>query len=94
MIGVTGDTGGRSFYKVSYEDDRLHGHLGLSFGDHDSQIAVTLRAGALKVLGHSVLSLAQAFVHHEPRNFQPEPFRQFFDAHGEPLKPKAPDLHD
>ena len=27
--------------------DRLHRHLGLPFGDHDSQIAVTLGTGAL-----------------------------------------------
>jgi hypothetical protein len=35
--------------------DRLHGHLGLPFGDHDSQIAVTLGAGALEVFRHTVL---------------------------------------
>jgi len=27
--------------------DRLHGHLDLLFGDHDSQVAVTLATGAL-----------------------------------------------
>ena len=69
--------------------DRLHGHLGLPFGDHDSQIAVTLGTGALEVFRHSVPSRTQAFVHHDPGNLQPEPFRQFFDAHGEPLKLKA-----
>ena len=74
--------------------DRLHGHLGLPFGDHDSQIAVTLGTGALEVLGHSILSRSQAFVHHDPRNLQPEPFRQFFHAHGELLKLKAGDFHD
>jgi hypothetical protein len=74
--------------------DRLHGQRRLPFGDHDSQIAVTLGTGALEVLGHSVPSRSQAFVHHDPRNLQPEPFRQLFHAHGEPLKPKAPDLHD
>ena len=35
--------------------DRLHGHPGLPFGDHDSQIAVTLGTGALEVLGHAGL---------------------------------------
>jgi hypothetical protein len=30
--------------------------------------------------------LGQAFVQHDPRNLQPELFRQFFDAHGESLK--------
>ena len=30
--------------------DRLHGHLGLTFGDHDSQIAVTLGTEALEYL--------------------------------------------
>jgi hypothetical protein len=35
--------------------DRLHGHLGLPFGDYDSQIAVTLGAGALEVLGHGTI---------------------------------------
>jgi hypothetical protein len=74
--------------------DRLHGHVGLSFGDHDSQIVITLGTGALKVLGHSALSRSQAFVHRDPRKFQPEPFRQFFDAYGELLKLKARDLHD
>jgi hypothetical protein len=34
--------------------DRLHRHLGLPFGDHDSQIAITLGAGALKVFGHTI----------------------------------------
>src|SRR5438067_1421375 len=34
--------------------DRLHGHLGLPFGDHDSQIAATPWAGALQVLGHGL----------------------------------------
>jgi hypothetical protein len=46
--------------------DRLHGHLDLPFGDHDSQIAVTLGTGAWEVLGRSALSLRQAFVHHDP----------------------------
>ena len=74
--------------------DRLHRHLGLPFGDHNSQIAITLGAGALQIFCHSVLSRSQAFVHHDPRNLQPEPFRQLFDAHGELMKLKAPDLHD
>jgi hypothetical protein len=74
--------------------DRLHRHLGLSFGDHDSQIAITLGTGALKVLRHSALSRGQAFVHHEPRNLQPKPFRQRFHADGEPAKLKALDLQD
>jgi hypothetical protein len=43
---------------------------------------------------HSIPSRSQAFVHHEPCNFHPEPFRQFFDAHSEPLKLKARDFHD
>jgi len=74
--------------------DRLHWHLGFPFGDHDSQVTVTLGSGAAQIFCHSVLSRSQAFVHHEPRNLQPEPFRQFFDAHGEPLKLKACDFHD
>jgi hypothetical protein len=74
--------------------DPLHVHLGLPFGNHDSQIAVTLGAGAVELLGHSISSLSQAFVHHDPRNLQPEPFRQFFHANGELVKLKAPDLHD
>jgi len=32
---------------------------------------------------------SQTFVHYEPRNLQPEPFRQFIEAHGEPLKALA-----
>jgi hypothetical protein len=39
-------------------------------------------------------SWSQAFIHHDPRNLQAEPFRQFFDADGEPLKLKARDFHD
>ena len=74
--------------------DRLHWHLGLAFGDDDSQIAVTLGTGALEILGHSVLSLGQAFVHHESGNFQPKPFRQFFHADGEPPELKSLDLQD
>jgi hypothetical protein len=34
--------------------DRLHGHLGLPFGDHNSQIAITLGTGAIEILGHTV----------------------------------------
>jgi hypothetical protein len=48
----------------------------------------------LNSLFHSVPSRSQAFVHHDPGNLQPEPFRQFSDAHGEPLKLKAADFHD
>jgi hypothetical protein len=48
----------------------------------------------LEVLGHSIPSRSQAFVHHDPRNLKPEPFRQFFDAYGEPLNLKAGDFHD
>jgi hypothetical protein len=48
----------------------------------------------LEILGHLVLSLSQAFVHYDPGNLQPEPFRQFFDAHGELLKLKAGDCYD
>jgi hypothetical protein len=36
--------------------DRLHWHLGLSFRDHDSQIAVTLGTGALEVLATELLN--------------------------------------
>src|SRR5262249_55923541 len=50
--------------------------------------------GPLQILRHSLLSRRQAFVHYDPRNFQPEPFRQFFNAEGEPLKLKARDLDD
>jgi hypothetical protein len=32
--------------------DRLHRHLGLPFGDYDSQIAVAPGTGASQVLGH------------------------------------------
>jgi hypothetical protein len=74
--------------------DRLHRQLGLPFGKHDPQITVTPGTGALEVLGHSVLSLDQAFVHHDPRNLQPEPFRQFFDVYGEARELKAGDFHD
>ena len=70
------------------------GKLAFLSGDHDSQIAVTLGTGALEVFGHSVSSLRQAFVHHEPGNLQPKSFRQFFDAHCELVKLKAGDLHD
>src|SRR5262249_44631471 len=31
----------------------------------------------------------QALVHHDLDNLQPEPLRQFFNAHGQPLKLKA-----
>jgi hypothetical protein len=38
----------------------------------------------------AISSLAwQAFVHHDLGNLQPEPLRQFFNAHGQPLKLKA-----
>ena len=40
--------------------------------------------------GGSVLSRSQTFVHHEPRNLQPKPFRQLFD----PLKLKAGNFHN
>jgi hypothetical protein len=40
--------------------DRLHGHPGLPFGDHDSQIAVTLGTGALKVC------FATGLLNHDP----------------------------
>jgi hypothetical protein len=43
---------------------------------------------------HSIPSLGQAFVHHDPRNLQPESFRQFFDTDGEPVKLKAGDFND
>jgi hypothetical protein len=74
--------------------NRLHGHLVLPLGDHDFQTASTLWTGALKVLRHSALSMGNAFVHHDPRNLKPEPFRLFFDAHGELLKLKARDSND
>jgi hypothetical protein len=38
--------------------------------------------------------LRQAFVHHDPRNLQPESFRQFFHADGDLLKLKARDFYD
>ena len=68
--------------------------LGLPFRNHDSQITITFGTGALEVFGHSIPSRSQAFVYHDPRNFQPEPFSQLFDAHGELLKLKAGDLYD
>ena len=37
--------------------DRLHGHLGLPFGDHDSQIAVPLETGTLWVLDDGIVEL-------------------------------------
>jgi hypothetical protein len=74
--------------------DRLYGHFAIPFGDHDSQIAFTPWAGAAHIFCHSVLSLGQAFVHHDLRNLQPEPFRKFFHTDGEPLKLKARDSYD
>jgi hypothetical protein len=68
--------------------------LAFRFGDHDSLIAVSFGTGALEILRHSALALDEALVHHDPRNFHPEPFREFFQAHGELLKLKALDLHD
>src|SRR5262249_17744344 len=41
--------------------DRLHGILAFCSGTNDSQIALTLKAGALEVFGHSIRSLSQAF---------------------------------
>jgi hypothetical protein len=41
-----------------------------------------------------LLRRSQAFIHYDPRNLQPEPFRQFFHAHGEPVKLKARDFYD
>jgi hypothetical protein len=35
--------------------DRLHRHLGLPFGNHDSQIAITLGTGALEILSHGTI---------------------------------------
>src|SRR5262249_14917478 len=35
--------------------NRLNENLGLPFGDHDSQIAVTLGTGALEISGHGLL---------------------------------------
>src|SRR5215831_19393730 len=46
------------------------------------------------MLSYSIPSWSQAFIHHDPRKFQPEPFSQFFDAYGEPLKLKTGNLHD
>jgi hypothetical protein len=37
--------------------DSLHGHLALPFGNHVSQIAVTLGTGALEALGHGTIEL-------------------------------------
>ena len=48
----------------------------------------------MEIFCHLALLLGQAFVHHDPRKLQPKPFRQFFDADGEPLKLKADDLYD
>jgi len=70
------------------------GILGLPFRDHDSQITATLGTGRLEIPSHSGSSWSQAFVHHDPRNLQPEPFRQFFDTHGEPLELKSGNLYD
>jgi hypothetical protein len=45
-------------------------------------------------LWHSIPSRGKAFVHHDPRNLKPKPFRQFFDAYGELVKLKARGFHD
>jgi hypothetical protein len=37
----------------------MHGHLGLPFGDHDSQIAITLRTRASQVLCHTITSVKE-----------------------------------
>jgi hypothetical protein len=46
----------------------------------------------LEVFRDSAPSLGQTLVHHDPGNFQPKPFRQFFDVHGELVKLKARDF--
>jgi hypothetical protein len=43
---------------------------------------------------HSIPSLGQALVHHDPRNLQSEPFRQPFDADSELVELKTPDFND
>jgi hypothetical protein len=58
------------------------------------KLPLQLRAEALKAFEGSIPSRRQTFIHHDPRNFQPEPFRQFFDADGELLKLKARDFYD
>jgi hypothetical protein len=53
---------------------------------------VTLAAGAFEILGHRREARHSSTTIRA--NLQPEPFRQFFDAHPEPLKLKAFDFHD
>jgi hypothetical protein len=45
----------------------MHRHLGFPFGDHDSQIAITLGRGALEVPGHGA-----SFIPREPPSRQSE----------------------
>src|SRR5262245_14907566 len=66
----------------------------LQNGGSDINNAPVRLTGALKITSPLVLSLRQAFIHHNPRNLQPEPFRHFFHADGEPLKLKAGYFHD
>src|SRR5262245_4247979 len=61
------------------------------------QVSSSLNSGTgvlLEILGHSIPSRSQAFVHHDPGNLYTEPFRQFFDADGELLRLKAHDSND
>jgi hypothetical protein len=47
----------------------------LPLGNHDSQTAVTLGDRSVGGISPFSLSRSQAFVHHEPGNLQPKPFR-------------------
>ena len=55
--GIDTTSGGSFFALLARRTlDRLHGQRRLPFGNHDSQIAVTLGTGALEVLGHEASS--------------------------------------
>ena len=54
----------------------MHRHLGFPFGDHDSQIAITLGRGALEVPGHGA-----SFIPREP------PSRQLSESEFSGVKP-------
>ena len=69
----------------------------MSFTAIVALIATSLESDTSSVPNESIRSLPsrnEAFVHYDSRNFQTEPFRQFFDTYGEPLKLKPRDLYD
>jgi hypothetical protein len=71
-----GTVGIRRYAQTTFQApsiDRLHVHLCLPFGDHDSQIAATLGTGALKYLAIQFCRWAGI---RPRRNLQTEPFCQ------------------